>query len=280
MFKFMVGSMAGLALAGALVTGAGANDEARVRVIHASPDAPNVDIYANGNAVLTDVPFEASSGYLEVPAGAYTFEVFPAGSDAGSSEPVLVIDAELEENTDYTVVAMGEVANIEAGVFVDDNAAPANGQAHVNVIHAGPDAPAVDIAVAGGPVLVPNLAFSEKAGPLPVDAGTYDLEVRPTGTQDVALPLDGIAIEAGSIYTFVATGFLEGDPALTVLAFAEQPVEAASQASPSMAPPSAGSAGLMDQSEGGNTSAYLLGGATVIALIVVAGLARRVGVRS
>ena len=166
MFKAVIAGIVGLATASALVLGAGAADEARVRVIHASPDAPNVDVYANGDAVLTDVPFEASSGYLAVPAGDYTFEVFPAGADP-AGDAVLTIEATLAENTDYTVVALGEVANIEAGVFVDDNTAPAAGSAHINVVHAGPDAPAVDVAVAGGPVLVSDLSFGEKAGPLP-----------------------------------------------------------------------------------------------------------------
>ena len=278
MFKMLIGGITGLALAGAAVMGASAADEARIRVIHASPDAPNVDVYANGEAVLTDVPFEASSGYLAVPAGDYTFEVYPAGADANATEPVLGIDAGLESNTDYTVVALGEVANIQAGVFVDDNAAPAAGQAHVNVIHAGPDAPAVDIAVAGGPVLVEEIAFTEKAGPLPVDAGTYDLEVRPAGTQDVALPLDGVQLQDGMIYTFVATGFLEGEPALTVLPFAEQPMAATSTGP--MTPPSAGSGGLVGTSEGRSSNVYLYGAALVASLVGIAGLARLVAVRS
>ena len=278
MFKMLTAGIAGLSLAGALVMGAGAADEARVRVIHASPDAPNVDVYANGNAVLTDVPFKASSGYLAVPAGAYTFEVFPAGADADATDPVLSIDASLEANTDYTVVAQGAVADIEAGVFVDDNGAPAAGKAHVNVIHAGSDAPAVDVAVAGGPVLVSGIAFGEKQGPLPVDAGTYDLEVRPAGTQDVALPLDGVTLEAGMIYTFVATGFLEGQPALTVLPFAEQPMAASTGGSP-MTPPSAGSGGLFGESED-NTNVYLFAGAVLVSLVAFAGLARRMAVRS
>jgi hypothetical protein len=277
MFKMLIGGITGLALAGSMILGASANDEARVRVIHASPDAPNVDVYANGAAVLTNVPFEASSGYLAVPAGSYKFEVYPAGANAGTTDAVLTIDASLTAGTDYTVIAMGEVANIEAGVFVDNNAAPASGKAHVSVVHAGPDAPAVDIAVAGGPVLVEDLAFSEGAGPLPVDAGTYNLQVRVAGTDTVALPLDGVALQSGMIYTFVATGFLEGEPALTVLAFAEQPRAAAAT---HMSPPSAGSGGLLGASGDGSTNTYLFAGAVLASLVAFAGLARRVAARS
>ena len=42
---------------------------AMVRVLHASPDAPNVDVYADGGKILSDVPFGGLSDYLKVPAG-------------------------------------------------------------------------------------------------------------------------------------------------------------------------------------------------------------------
>ena len=51
---------------------------------------------------------------------------------------------------------------------------------------------------------------------LPVDAGTYDLDVRPTGTETVAIDINGFMAEAGTIYTVFATG-LAGDGSLGVL---------------------------------------------------------------
>jgi hypothetical protein len=265
MIKLLVGFLVALAVMGSIaLPGASAEDEARIRVIHSSPDAPAVDVYANGDKVLSDVPYLASSGYLAVPAGDYTFEVFAAGANPDTDAAVLTIPATLLANTDYTVVALNEVASIEAAVFVDDNTAPAAGKAHVSVIHAGVGAPAVDVAVTDGPVLVSDLSLSEGAGPLPVDAGTYDLEIRVAGTTDVALPLPAVT-EEGSIYTFIATGFLAGDPALTVEAYVETP---AAEAAP-VAPPASGSGGLLDSESSG--SSY--GWAAVAAGVAIATLA-------
>ncbi len=82
-------------------------------------------------------------------------------------------------------------------------------------MHASPDAPSVDIAVAdGGPVLFSDIAFKEIGDYLPVDAGTYDLEVRVAGTQTVALSLPDVMLEAGTVYTVFAMGLAAGDPAL------------------------------------------------------------------
>ena len=266
MLKFAVAALGALFIAGASVFGAQAADEARVRVLHASPDAPNVDVYANGNRVLTNVPFKTASDYLTVPAGTYTFEVRTAGA-ASASNPVLSATADLRAGTDYTVAALDRVAQIKARVFVDDNTAPAPGKAHVQVIHASPDAPAVDIALKGGAVLVPNLPFGEQRGPLPVDAGTYDLEVRAAGTNNVALPLDGIRLEDGNVYTFAAAGLAQGQPPLSVLPLVYTPAE--------VAPPHAGEAGLAASRSAEGGSSYL----PWVAILAVIGVTTVVGMR-
>ena len=62
---------------------------AELRVVHASPDAGNVDIYAEGVAapLLSNVPYTATSAYLELAPGEYNPQLRPAGASA-SSAPV------------------------------------------------------------------------------------------------------------------------------------------------------------------------------------------------
>jgi LPXTG-motif cell wall-anchored protein len=188
--------------------------EARVRVVHASPDAPAVDVWVNGSVAFSNAPFKGITDYAKLEPGTYNVQVTPTGA----TEPV-VIDADLalETQTDYTVVAVGKLENIEPLVLVDNNSAPAAGKAHVRFVHASPDAPAVDIAVTGGPVLFSNVAFKGVGDYLPVDAGTYDLEARVAGTETVALSIPGVALENGTVYTIFAMGLLEGEPALTAV---------------------------------------------------------------
>jgi len=83
----------------------------------------------------------------------------------------------------------------------------------VRFVHLSPDAPAVDIAVTGGGVVFGDVAFREFLGFTPLDAGTYNLEVRLAGTPTVVLPLPGITLEAGKIYTVFARGFVGGSGA-------------------------------------------------------------------
>jgi hypothetical protein len=191
--------------------------KARVRVVHASPDAPAVDVLVNDGAAFTNAPFKGITDYASLDTGTYNVKVVPTGA----TEPV-VIEADLAlDAKDYTVVAVGQLANIEPLVLVDNNSAPAAGKAHVRFVHASPDAPAVDIAVKGGPTLFSNVAFKEVGDYLPVDAGTYDLEVRLAGTDTVALDVPGLGLEAGTVYTVFAMGLAGGEPTLMAVPSAD-----------------------------------------------------------
>lgn len=116
----------------------------------------------------------------------------------------------------YHVAATGTLSMINAQVYAADLTQTGEGNARVRVIHASPDAPAVDIAVMGGDVLIPGLEFPNGSDYLEVPAGTYDLEVRAAGTMDVALALPGVTLEAGTVYEIIAVGQLS-DGTLDVL---------------------------------------------------------------
>ncbi|MCX7669858.1 MAG: DUF4397 domain-containing protein, partial [Anaerolineae bacterium] len=184
---------------------------ARVRVVHASPDAPNVDVLLNDNLAFADVAFREITGYATLPPGDYNVKVVPAGA---TTPVVIEADLTLQAGKEYTVIAKDVLASIGALVLVDDNSAPAAGNAHVRFVHLSPDAPAVDIAVTGGPVLFSNVTFGQVGGYTPVPAGTYNLEVRLAGTTTVVLSLPGVRLLAGRVYTAYAFG-LAGDGSLT-----------------------------------------------------------------
>ena len=190
---------------------------ARVRVLHASPDAPAVDILVDDQVVFANLPFEGATDFAEVPAGTYNVKVVPAGL----TEPVVIeTDLDLMAATDYLVVATDLLTAISPVILTADGSTPAAGNAWVRFLHASPDAPAVDIAVAnGGPILLPNVAFQEFTEYLPVPAGTYDLEARIAGSSDVALSLAGVMVEDGGVYTAVATGLVADIGALDNLYF-------------------------------------------------------------
>jgi hypothetical protein len=126
---------------------------------------------------------------------------------ANATSPV-VIDATVTLNAggSYTVAATGFLAGIQPLLLQDDRGT--TGQSKVRFVHASPDAPAVDIAVTGGPVLFANYAFRQ-ASPYPqVAPATYELEARPAGTSVVALSVPDVTLRPGTNYTIFAVGLL------------------------------------------------------------------------
>jgi hypothetical protein len=180
--------------------------QARVMVVHASPNAPGVDLLVDGTNVGSNLMFPNNTPYLGVASGTRNVKV----NVTGTSTTVINANLPLTAGTNYTVLACDSVSKLNALVLTDDLTAPAAGKAHVRFVHLSPNAPAVDVAVTSGPVLFANESFKGYSAFTPVAAGTYNLEVRLAGTNTVVLPLPGITLTAGKIYTVFAKGFVGG----------------------------------------------------------------------
>ena len=257
MSRLMV--LVGMALAFFVAPAAFAQSaSASVRVVHASPDAPAVDVYVDGSKVLSNVPFFTASDYLSLPAGEHQFQVTVAGQP--TSAAVIDAKATVEAGKAYSVVAEGLVGDktLKPVITADNLAAPAAGKAKVRVNHASPDAPAVDVKVASGPTLITNLAFGKSSDYLEVAAGSYNLQVTPNGQSAVVIDLPNTTLEAGKIYDLFAVGTL-GDN--TLKAQVTTPAVAASTAPTTL--PSTGGEGL-PVALFGIVAAMLIGGGFVL----------------
>ncbi len=254
----------------ALISSASAGTDANVRVLHASPDAPAVDVFVDGSEAISDLAFDEITDYVALPGGDHNIQVFPASAD-GTGDPVIEADVTLNADTDYTIAAVGLLADIEPLVLVDDNAAPAAGEAKLRFVHASPDAPAVDIYADGAGVVVPNAAFKDASGYLGLAANTYNLEVRAAGTETVALDLPGITLEEGKVYTAFAVGLLDGDPALNAKLTVDAMFEPAADVTAAL-PDSGGAPPVGDSN---SISLWLIAiGVAVVGFVVMAGAAR------
>ena len=242
----------------------GAASNAYIRVLHASPDAPAVDIYLDGTKVLDDVAFKGISGYLAVPGGSHHIQVYPHGN---TTTAVIDVTPSFTAGDSYTVAAINKVASISAAVF-QDNVGPMSGKAMLRVIHLSPDTGAVDVALSGqtpADAPVKNLTFPNATGYLTLDPGTYHFEVRPTGTTTVALDLPGVALAAGTNYTVFAVGLSDGAPALGAVVAVDAVL------------PPATSTSSGSTNQGGSPTLLLAGLALAAAAVTVVALHNRMG---
>jgi hypothetical protein len=90
-----------------------ASDTAKLRVVHASPTTPAVDVNLKGaaaaDAPVKNLAFPDATDYLSLPGGTYDFVVYPTGGDPAS--PALDLSGTaLENGKNYTVWAVGLLA--------------------------------------------------------------------------------------------------------------------------------------------------------------------------
>ncbi|PSP93050.1 DUF4397 domain-containing protein [Halobacteriales archaeon QS_4_62_28] len=197
-------------------TGTEAMGEGRLSVAHMSPNAPNVDVYLDGEAVLEALEYTDVSTYMAVPPATYDVAITPEGEsiDDAVFEGTVVVEAEV----DYTVAALGEVGDagdkpFEPLVLEDDNSDPGGDSGRVRTVHASPDAPAVDLTASeGAVVLVDGLEYRQTATST-VESDGYTVEVRSdTESNDGEVVYDeDISFNGGSVYTVYATGYLTPD---------------------------------------------------------------------
>jgi len=191
-----------------------------VRVIHASYDAPDVDVYLNDSVAIEDLPYGESSGYASVSSDIYDIDVTPAGSDT----PVVIAltDFALFPNVEITVFAMNKLASIQP-VIADDFRYVLAGKARVRFVHASPDTDPVDIKVGAGdgPAVFSDVSFTDVEEYIAVDPGTYVFVVTAAGETTPLLTFESVTIEEETVYSIVAIGTFDGedDYDLTVRVF-------------------------------------------------------------
>ncbi len=189
--------------------------QAEVQIIHNSPE-PTVDIWVNEDPAITAFEFRDATEYIELPAGE-TISVGVAPSP--STEPSDIIasfDFVLEDGEKYIIIANGIVGdslrpfNLEVYTPARSEAVD-SGLVDIIAFHGSPDAPTVDIASGGQPV-VPNLEYAEYSGYLSVPPVFLDLTVIPEGDDiGISYAADLRGLEGQSI-TVMASGFIDPDP--------------------------------------------------------------------
>src|SRR6056297_2792314 len=178
-----------------------------IRVLHASPDAPAVDVYANNNLIAKNLKYSKFTEYISVMPGNYNIKVFPANT---KSNPVIDTSLNIPANKIYTVAAIDKLANISLYPIEDPRLHPSRTRAYVRFVHLSPNAPNVDITLPNGYPLFKDVGYKEVTKYIPLRPKTYTIEARPSGSDEVVLYVPNIKLSPNKFYTIYAIG-LVGD---------------------------------------------------------------------
>jgi hypothetical protein len=187
----------------------------RLRVVHASPNAPKVDIYPKGSdtAAIKGVAYGDASGFIEVDAGTIAFDIRAAGADSGDAPAFTTQDIDLTAGAEYTIVAAGDFEHQDdedVGFRVlpleHDFEAAATGTAIARVVHATSAWDTVDLdVVASDGVDVEGIDRFGSADNVSIPSGaTIDIDFQHDGNVLTKLVLPRLT--AKSELFVIATG--------------------------------------------------------------------------
>ena len=171
-------------------------DNEMVRVFHASPNAPKVNLWVNDVKTKSELDYEQSTGNLTLPEGSYKIAVegiIPAGNQV----VIGPVNLALAGNTDYDVIAVNTVDKIEPLVLSDTGKLSDSSKVRVRVAHLAAAAPEVKVFVTApdadltGATPLGSFSFKGSLGPVEVAAGTYRIRV--------ALPNNTVVFDSGSV---------------------------------------------------------------------------------
>lgn len=185
-----------------------------VRLLHASPNAPAVDVYANDVLIARNLAYRDFTPYLRLRAGNYNIKVYPTGQ---RTNPVIDTNIMVPPFSIFTVAAIGELPNISLLPIPEPRMPIPLGKLYIRFAHLSPDAPAVDITLPDGTPLFKNVSYKQVTDYIPVDPGTYTLQARIAGTDDVVLTVPNVNLHPNRFYTTYAVGLAQGTPGLQVL---------------------------------------------------------------
>ncbi|USD61493.1 DUF4397 domain-containing protein [Vibrio sp. SCSIO 43140] len=213
-----------IAAAAITIVGCGSDSDStpttQVRVTHASPDAPLVEIKANGSVVsgLGNVDYQESSGVITLDAGTYDFSVDAKLPGVQTVQVLDLAGTNLAADMRYDVIAIDNVdlsgasPTIQGSVIARSSTAPSGDMARLSVLHAHPTAGAVDVYLTTDATLdqasptLDDFAFTDTfSGEVPMG----DVRIRVTGPDDKTVLFDtgeaAINLASGSDTIVVAT---------------------------------------------------------------------------
>jgi hypothetical protein len=177
-----------------------------LRVINTALGIPGADVFVDGTLYFQDVYYGYVSNYVPVDQGNRSVRVRAAGVESGGD--LIVGEANFEgsegERRDYTVV----ILETSIWVFEDDNRSELRpGQTRVRAVNTS-QGPAVEICLDD---LCETLTHQRLTPYITLDAGTYNLNMRLIGTDELYFDVLPITFDTGEVYSIFILDPTQGE---------------------------------------------------------------------
>ncbi len=209
---FLIGSVfALLALFSMRPPAVQAESMAYIRVIHASPDAGIVDVFVDGNKLLSSFQFGVVTPYVPLPAGGHKVQISLIGT--GVNAAVITQTITVSAGTPYTVAALGTKASgFSLAVFTDNNVVSTK-DAKLRIYHLSPNASGVNVSN-GSSTIASGLTYQTASNYVNIASGSYTLNAALSPSQALSL---NASIKPWTVTSVFAIGVVSGTPPIQLI---------------------------------------------------------------
>lgn len=187
---------------------------ANIRVLHALPDAPNVDVYANGKIICTNLDFGSISDYIQLAADTYEFQIYRSGF---YDTPLLTQNLQLSPGSNYTTSIVSLNGNIFFFKLRDASITSSITSSYLRFINLSESAPLLTLSLPNDISLFNSVEYLETTGYYPLSSGIYNFKVSFSSANIVAKNIKTVELDNGKLYTIYIIGKLTGKPPLGYL---------------------------------------------------------------
>jgi hypothetical protein len=191
-----------------------ASNSSFIRVFHASPNTPPVDVYVNDKIVVSRLPYRGFSNYLQVAGGRYNVKVYPAGK---KDVAVINTDVDIPAKSIITAAAIGTLPSVSILPVLEPTFNRTPGKVYVRFAHLSPNAPNVDVTLPDGRKVFTNIGYKKVSDYIAVNPGTYTFNVNASSNGQRVLFVPNVKLLPNRIYTIYAVGLVGETPPLQVV---------------------------------------------------------------
>jgi len=180
-----------------------------IRLLHASPKAPPVDIYSDEDNIMADeLSYGEFTPYLPLMPGPHTINVYLANN---SDQAIISKEVLIPEKYIATFAVIGEAPNVELYAIEDPREPLKSDESKLRFVNLSPDSMPLDIVSDEGTTLFNNVNYKGISSYRSLVPKTYSVELKPSGSDQTILYVPNIRLRSDAFYSLYAVGLVKED---------------------------------------------------------------------
>ncbi|WP_061996204.1 DUF4397 domain-containing protein [Clostridium sp. ATCC 25772] len=182
-----------------------------VRLLHASPDAPPVDVYVNNLPLIKDFHYKEFTNYVKLLPGKYNIKIVKSNN---ASETLYDTILDIPENKIFTIAAIGKFPNdFELYPIIESYTGPVNdNEVKIRIVNLIPESPNLDVSLNDNEITFNDLMYKEVENYKEIPPKKYSFDIKFQNTDITMLYIPNALLKPTKFYTLYLVGILGTKP--------------------------------------------------------------------